>query len=286
MIAALVDGRPAQSLPLDDRALHYGDGVFETIRMHGPQPRAWAVHMARLGAGCQRLGLGSLPAAVLLGDLARLAPGATDWVAKVILSRAPGPRGYRPGSVLAPRRVVLAYPDPADQSEPVTLQLCRTLLAGPPRLAGLKHLNCLGLILASAELPAGDDQVGLLREPSGAIVCATGANLFWVRNGRLETPALAIAGVAGVTRARIIAQARRLGLRRGIGTFGLAALLAADEAFICNAVRGIRPVGMLHWVTPSGTRTRHWSPGPFADRLSAGLRVESSDPHGRVPWPC
>ena len=57
MRSCLVDGEIATHVPADDRALAYGDGVFETIAVSGGRPRLWQDHMDRLGRGCERLAI-------------------------------------------------------------------------------------------------------------------------------------------------------------------------------------------------------------------------------------
>ena len=43
-------------LPLNDRGLAYGDGVFETVLVRDGTPLLWDAHLARLTRGCERLG--------------------------------------------------------------------------------------------------------------------------------------------------------------------------------------------------------------------------------------
>ena len=45
------------SLPLDDRGLLLGDGLFETLLVIDGAPVWWGEHMARLRRGCLALGL-------------------------------------------------------------------------------------------------------------------------------------------------------------------------------------------------------------------------------------
>jgi 4-amino-4-deoxychorismate lyase len=55
MNAALVtwvDGVNTDAVPADDRGLHYGDGLFETVLIRAGQPRFLEAHLARLSAGC------------------------------------------------------------------------------------------------------------------------------------------------------------------------------------------------------------------------------------------
>ena len=52
-----IDGDPDAALPLSDRGLHYGHGVFETLRVHDGDVPLWPYHRARLARGLERLGL-------------------------------------------------------------------------------------------------------------------------------------------------------------------------------------------------------------------------------------
>lgn len=103
---------------------------------------------------------------------------------------------------------------------------------------------------------------GLCMAADGRVVCATAANVFIVRDGTVATPALDRCGVAGVARAFLLARARR---RWPVVVTALrpADLEAADEVFLCNAVRGVMPVRALaRW---------RWRPGPVAAALGYTL---------------
>jgi 4-amino-4-deoxychorismate lyase len=56
-LAMLVDGESAPSA-MDwalDRAMHYGDGLFETLLVRDGHLRFEVLHRARLAVGCGRL---------------------------------------------------------------------------------------------------------------------------------------------------------------------------------------------------------------------------------------
>jgi hypothetical protein len=48
-------------IPVRDRGLHYGDGLFETILIRDGMPCLWDRHMARLALGADRLGIARRP---------------------------------------------------------------------------------------------------------------------------------------------------------------------------------------------------------------------------------
>ena len=101
----LINGQVIESLPITDRALHYGDGLFETILVRDGAPRLWEQHLARLQRSCQRLAL-SFDAAALMQDLATVLSDGSSGVLKIIISRGSGGRGYAPPQDPQPTRIV------------------------------------------------------------------------------------------------------------------------------------------------------------------------------------
>src|SRR5678810_197091 len=98
MLGAMIDGVEASALPLADRALHYGDGVFETMHAAAGRIPLLARHLARLEAGCQRLGMAPPEQAPLVRELAGFAERTGAGVLKLIVSRGVSGRGYRAGA--------------------------------------------------------------------------------------------------------------------------------------------------------------------------------------------
>ena len=84
----------------DDRGLAYGDGLFETMRVHRGTVPWWDAHWARLQRGAERLRL-RLPDARLACEqaIALFAEDSADdgdGVLKLIVTRGGGGRGYAP----------------------------------------------------------------------------------------------------------------------------------------------------------------------------------------------
>ncbi len=277
--ACLVDGRPADSVPVDDRGLQYGDGVFETIAVRGGRVRALDAHLTRLADGCARLAIAAPDPAALRSEIARLADGAPDCVIKVIVTRGSGGRGYRPADGAVARRVVARHPLPGQppgwSRDGVAVRWCDTRLGIQPALAGIKHLNRIEQVLARAEWHDMDRwQEGLMCDTGGNVIEATQANLFVVHDGMLSTPDLGGCGVAGVTRASLLAAADAHGIACRVRKLSRGDIESADEMFLCNSVIDIWPVRSL------GERV-------FAravDRTRARVAGDMADPRRLVGW--
>ncbi len=242
----LINGQPGDQIPITDRALHYGDGVFETIAVFNGSPRLWGRHIARLHKGCERLSIPMPESDRLREEVAKVAGNEAACVVKIIVSRGSGGRGYRPPVPAAPTRLVIPYPfpdyPPARSAEGVEIRLCDTPLGCNPRLAGIKHLNRLEQVLARSEWD--DDTVveGLMLDGDGHLIDGTMSNLFLVNDGVLCTPDLSRCGVEGVMRSVVIEAAQQNNIPLRIESLNLSMLKSAQEIFITNALIGIWPV--------------------------------------------
>ncbi len=249
MSQALIDGQWGDGLPLDDRGLHYGDGLFETLALRDGRPCLWDLHLARLQQGCRRLGLVPPWPAQWLEDVTRLAQRYGDGVVKLILTRGSGRRGYRAEPAAVGRRLALWSPAPvwpeAHAREGVRLRVCRIRLACNPELAGIKHLNRLENVLARREWDDAHIAEGLMLDEAGRVIEGVTSNVFLVREGGLVTPDLSRCGVAGVMRAYILEIASTLGIAYRIDSVDLDDLREADEVFLSNSLMGIWPVREL-----------------------------------------
>ncbi|MEQ8231082.1 MAG: aminodeoxychorismate lyase [Gammaproteobacteria bacterium] len=266
----LIDGEPGESVPASDRGLAYGDGLFETMAVRDGRVLALDAHLERLGRGAARLGLTAPSRAQVLGDLERLAlDGTSHAVVKLMVTRGSGGRGYRPPAVATARRITSSHPWPATPARdaPRLGWICRHPLGTQPALAGIKHLNRLDQVLASAEWPDPDHVEGLMLDVAGRLVEGTRSNVFLACDGTLVTPALDHAGIAGVVRGAVLDHAAALGITCEVREVSATELDTADEIFITGSVLGICSLGGL-----SGAGARRMPAAtPLADRLRMAL---------------
>lgn len=267
----LVNGVSGDSISTADRGLLYGDGVFRTLRVTGGQPQHWLRHYRKLQQDCAALDLPCPDAPLLLEELHRLIGSGADAVAKIIITRGTGARGYSPANPLTPTRIVslapfTPYPDEF-YAQGVRLRVCNLRLAHQPRLAGIKHLNRLEQVLAAAEWDDAGIAEGLLLDMADNVIEGTRSNLFMVRGGALLTPDLSRCGVAGMQRERVLEWAATHNVPCRIAQFGLDELLAADELFLVNSIIGLWPVREL--------QHRAWSRFPVAMQAREWLDAQN-----------
>jgi 4-amino-4-deoxychorismate lyase len=265
----LVNGHPAQTVDALDRGLAYGDGVFRTLRTRAGQPLWWRDQYAKLAADCAALRLTCPDDAGLHAEICQVAAGG-EGIAKIVITRGSGARGYAPPQDPACTRIVLSAPLPAhahmDSPVDVTARWCALRLARQPRLAGVKHLNRLENVLARAEWDDPAVFEGLLCDDSGAVIGGVMSNLLIAKAGELFSPDLSQCGVAGVARTRLLRAVARRGIPLHVGRLMPDAILAADEVMICNSVIGVRRIARLDDAT--------WMPAGWTPLLNDALNED------------
>lgn len=242
-----------------NRGLAYGDGLFETMRVHRGVLPLWPRHLARLREGATRLGIGLPDVAFIESRIAEMIGGTDAGVLKLLLTRGDGGRGYAPPADANPVWTLALHPLP-QAPEALRLHACDTRLAIQPALAGIKHCNRLEQVLARIEVERAGCDEGLMLDGEGRVVSASSANLLAHRDGRWLTPPVTRCGVAGVLRGWLLAQGLVEEAELAPGEVEDAAALA-----LCNAVRGILPVSLLG--------ARNWAAHPALTELQARLAM-------------
>jgi 4-amino-4-deoxychorismate lyase len=269
---AWINGIAGRHVGYLDRGLQYGDGLFETMRVQGGRIRLLEYHLDRLSHGCRRMSIDAPRASSLRRELVLRARPHGDAVLKLILTRGPGARGYRPSGRERCTRIlsVSAPPHAAASRSPQRVRICATPIGSNPALAGLKTLNRLESVMARSEWTDERIWEGLMRDVDGRLVCGTMSNLFVRRGSALTTPLLDRCGIAGVMRRWVLEQAASLGLHPREGRLNLEHLDDASEVFMTNAVAGIVSVKAIE----SGRRRIRIGSSAAAARLRARLELE------------
>jgi 4-amino-4-deoxychorismate lyase len=250
----IINGGFDQGVSPFDRGLSYGDGVFRTLKIINGLPIDWPLHYQRLVSDCGAIGIVCPSAEVLMSDIQNLFSPTDHAVAKIIVTRGEGERGYAPPAVTMPTRIVFKsrLPDSIQKChrEGVRLFVCKTTLAYQPYLAGVKHLNRLENVIARAEWndPAIFD--GVMLDIEDNVVECTSANIFARYGKELHTPMIDKCGIAGVTRQKVINLAHQPLLKPIVKNIKLSELLEADEVIVCNSIYSalqVRAIANKQW---------------------------------------
>jgi len=240
-----------------DHGFLYGDGVYETIRSYGSRIFMRDQHLARLRRSADAIGL-TIPIpeqkwpALLHEAMTRNDVGheRTDAYLRITISRGVGDIGLDPALCPTPTVVIMTKPlqppPPHQYRTGVKLIVAKTRRNLPSALSPqIKATNFLNNILAKREaIAAGAFDSILLNWESHLTEC-TVSNLFFVRAGRLCTPALACGLLDGITRDIVLSLAQEAQIPIDEGHFGIEALQKADECFLTNTSMEVMPVTMV-----------------------------------------
>jgi len=263
LIASLINGQASDTLSVLDRALHYGDGVFETLEYTDGQIIFWTRHVQRLQHGCARIGLDPPDPAHLQRDVTQLLHTHQQGVIKILITAGVGGRGYQRSHTHG-QCIMLLFPSmPPTHPQGIRLHTCETRLGRNTSLAGIKHLNRLEQVMAKRELPQ-DCHEGLMLDEQGNVIEGIMSNIFCLQGPLLRTPKLKHCGVSGIIRNAILALAPSLHLTTKEAVLKPSDLLASDEIFVCNSLIHIWPVRQWgHW---------HCQHHPITEQLTRALK--------------
>ena len=252
----LVDSQD-QIINFQDRAFHYGDGVFETLRIHLGEIPTWPFHLERLLSAQKKL---KLPLENFFSDWKRFVDthlhSIKSGCAKLIISRGVGPRGYRPPDSATINwwvqisdlpESILCNERKMNEQEGKQLTLCSHRLSRQPAFAGLKHLNRLDQVIARSEWgDLSEFDEGIMFNLDGHVIEGTMSNIFWLEGQQIYTPNLSFEGVDGCVRRWIIKH--KLASHNPVKILeavSLNRILSADAVFISNSLSGIQSVARI-----------------------------------------
>lgn len=229
-----------------DRGFLLGDGIFETLLAVDGAVRRLPRHLLRFRQAAALLdipipfaGAGILAA---MHSLLRENDCLRGRAAlRLTLTRGAGARGLAPPPQTAPTLLLTAAPANAapQQMKAAVSAYVRNEKSVSSRI---KSLNYLDNILARREAAARGADEALMCNTTGSLAGASAANLFVVESGTLRTPSLSEGALPGITRSIVLEVAAELDIALCEGPVSRAALAAANEAFLSNALIGICPL--------------------------------------------
>jgi branched-chain amino acid aminotransferase/4-amino-4-deoxychorismate lyase len=254
------------AIPLDDRGLLLGDGLFETLPFTAGALILPEAHAQRMADGATALGLPapSPEAFVAAARAAVVRAGMQEARAavRVTLTAGSGGRGLNRPAMLSPRLFATAA-SAAIPTEPATLMIAATRRNHASPASRLKTLAYLDNVLARREAAAAGADEAIMLNTLGEVACAATANLFWLKSDVLMTPALETGRLDGVMARQVIEAAAGVGLEVRQVRQSPTALADAAALFLTNSLVGVRPAHLLGQLRPP--------PHPVVERLAAAV---------------
>lgn len=260
-----MDAVPLDAIPLDDRGLLLGDGLFETLLWRDSELVFAEAHWARMAAGAAVLGLPP-PTRETFGDCAVAAVAAAGLgearaAVRVTLTAGSGGRGLDRPAELRPRLFATAAPSPRPE-RPASLAIASVRRNETSPTSRLKTLAYLDNVLARREArDAGADEAVMLNT-KGELACAAAANLFWIEAGALVTSADETGCLPGIMRAQVLDAARALGIETRAARAEAQVLERSEAMFLASSLIGVRPAHLLG---------RPYAPHLLVDKLQGAL---------------
>lgn len=253
---SMLDAAKARIAPVSS-AMLYGRGVFTTIAVYQGQPFFWPEHWDRLTHHAQRLKIScdECTKESVRTALQKLIAvnRVRDGRARVILLARPSPHVWQakpPGPRQTDLLILTADPQKVPASG-VSIAVSPYRFNSFSPLAGLKSLNYLDHVLSWEEAHARDFDEAVMLNERGEIVSATMANIFWVKEGTVYTPALSTGALGGVTRSCVIKLASEHFVPLIEGIYTMQDLTEADEIFLTSAGLGLALVTTFDFRTYS-----------------------------------
>ena len=207
-------------MSLKDRALQFGDGLFETMIVKNGETRFLNDHLKRLQQGAHATGLDFDPLSLSENHLSEiikelLHQNNTGDHARVKLQlwrKASLTGGYSPQGK-GTNFLATAYPHTASSYQvrsKVALSAKVSLMASTT--SRFKTMSALPYVIASAECQQEGMDDLVLTDHRGFVSECISSNLFWVMDGILYTPSLSTGCIEGIMRGQVLKKCLELGI--------------------------------------------------------------------------
>lgn len=241
------------TVPMNDRACYFGDGLFEVVYTRNHIPYALDEHMDRMYAAAKeigiRIGITKNEFSQLIQDLI-LKVDAHEQLVYWQVSRGTEMRSHAPMSELTANIWVTIRPmklrDTYTPMKVITMEDTRFFHCN------MKTLNLLPTVLASqAAVQAGADEAIFHR--NGRVTECAHSNLSILRSdGVLQTAPADRLILAGVARGHLLGVCRQFGVPILESPFTVEEMIQADEVIVTSSGTLCRPVGEIDGVPVGG----------------------------------
>ncbi len=250
-----------------DRGFQYGDAVFEALRTYRGRADGLDAHLARLEQSCAKL---FIDIGISRAELAAEVQAAIDALevperyVRIMITRGDKPEALPPLGAAQARRVIIVRPLKASAPYERGIKVFSVTAPTSPLWAGAKptaYLNNL-LAIGRAQQQGGDD--ALLLGAHGELLEGATSSAFLVKDGELLTPPLALGILPGITRDRVLACARDVGIPAREKLLHIGDVYRADELFLTSSVRLVIAVTQVDGLCVGAAE-----PGPVTRKIAA-----------------
>jgi 4-amino-4-deoxychorismate lyase len=237
----------------ENRALNYGDGLFETMKFSGQKTWYLKDHYERIQSGTKAFKL-RLPENFTVEFLEKNISILTTEN-KLKESRIKILMWRKAGGLFSPESEEMDYMILAKEWHGSPSVKSKIIFSKEKKdyssLSGYKVLSSALYIMAGIEKKEKNAEDVILLNHNSEIVECLSSNIFWEKNSMLFTPALQTGCIGGVMRKRIITHLKAEGITVQEGHYSKQELLNADFAFTSN-IGGLSKISSIESSSFSG----------------------------------
>lgn len=223
------------------RPLMYGEGVFETFRYKGKLPKYIDHHYERLIKGANILKIPAITKEDYIYYIEEAVKDFEDkdlYIKTILLSEG---NSFYPLMPYKSNLLVVVKPY-VPVNVPITLTLSPYKVHSKDPLLKIKSTNYLRNILVKRYAQEKGFFDAIILNEDDNITETSSANIFWIKGRYLYTPSVECGILEGVSRKRVIEEAKNQGFVVVEGSFNLKDLKGANVVFLSNSLHGILKV--------------------------------------------
>ena len=225
-----------------NRALNYGDGFFETIKIINAKPFNFSAHYFRFSSACKVLKLkNNQRESSLLSLINKLIEknNIVNGNAKIHVNRS-GEGKYLPVSDSLDVLISVNKGSSFVKNTPISLCVFSDEQKTTGRVSNIKSVNALVSVLGAIHAKENGFDNAILKNTVGNFIETTNSNLFIIKQGMIYTPPLTEGCLDGTMRKWVLEQVNVI--EKSLNSLDVQ---EANEVFATNAIGGITPVEVI-----------------------------------------
>ena len=229
-----------------NRALNYGDGFFETIKIINTKPFNSSAHYLRYCFACSILKLENKENAqnlrLILNKLIKH-NNIVNGSARIRISRS-GEGKYLADSTSSDIVISTNNGSGFELNTPISLCVFSDEVKTKGKISNIKSINAVVSVLGAVFAQESGFGNAILMNTEGNCIEATNSNIFLVKNEVIYTPPILDGCIDGTMRKWVLEQVNVIEKSLNLGC-----LKKADEVFVTNAISGITAVDRVEGTT-------------------------------------
>lgn len=189
------------AISIEERGFKFGDGIFETCKIHNGKIHNFKAHKNRFELGIKTLQI-AFDASNLEEILEKLIVKnqVDNGILRFSLSRGIGSMGYLPKDGIASTFIAKTYKNHEAKGE-IKLGISKIKLAKPNEFLKKCKLNsAIEYVLAKIEARKKGNFDDMMLDENGFICETSSSNLFFIKDGKIFTPSSDLSLLCGTIR--------------------------------------------------------------------------------------